>query len=145
MKDTVKHETSVRALLFRLLLLLYICTVAYLCFANMKNLPHVPRSFFGIPTDKIVHFCMFFPFPIFGFLACDDYSRSFLHTIGTVLNITSFGCIFAGLTEIIQGQIIYRSQDIHDFAADCLAIGISASIVLIWRIISITRKKKKAK
>ena len=142
MKAQEKRETSIKALVFRLLLLLYICTVAYLCFANMRHLPDVPRTFFGIPTDKVVHFCMFFPFPIFGFLAYDRYSESIWHTIGIILNVASSGCIFAGLTEIIQGQIIYRSQDINDFAADCLAICISATLVLIWRIFIIKKKGK---
>ena len=53
-----------RSIIAKIVMLLYVVAVAYLCFANFHKLPEVPKTFLGIPMDKIVHFCMFFPFPI---------------------------------------------------------------------------------
>ena len=45
----------------KLLLLLYLGVIIYLCFGRFDNLPSVSRTILGIPTDKLVHFAMFFP------------------------------------------------------------------------------------
>lgn len=120
-----------RALLFRVLMLLYIFAVMYLCFANFNKLPNVPREFWGIPTDKIAHFCMFFPFPILGFFAYDHMTNTPLQAFGAIISILAIGGIFAGLTELVQGTMPYRTMDVHDYHADLLALGISAAIVFI--------------
>ena len=63
-------KTSYR--IFRIVLfLIYLATVAWLCFGNFKPGPDVPRSIWGIPIDKCFHFVMFLPFPILGTLAFD--------------------------------------------------------------------------
>jgi len=133
-------KNRTRALLSRLLLLLYLGAVAYLCFANFNKLPDVPKTFLGIPMDKIVHFCMFFPFPILGFLAYDNLTRTPLQALAALVSICAIGCIFAGVTEIIQGSLPYRSQDIHDFGADCLAIGISSVLMFLYDVFKMQRK-----
>ena len=50
--------------IFLALFAIYLVLVAYCCFWNFDSLPAVDRTMFGIPTDKLVHFLMFFPFPI---------------------------------------------------------------------------------
>ena len=134
-------QNRTRALLFRLAMILYIAAVAYLCFANFHKLPDVPKSILGIPMDKIVHFVMFSPFPFLAFLAYDKYTRTPWQALGALVSICAIGCIFAGATEIIQAALPYRSQDIHDFGADCLAIGLSSIIVFV---IDVAKMKKQA-
>ena len=119
-----------RALLFRNALILYISAVAYLCFANFNSLPDVPRKFLGLEMDKIVHFCMFFPFPAMGFLAYGKKTESKAGSVALMITICSLGCIFAGLTELIQGMMPYRTEDIRDYRADVMAIALSSLITL---------------
>ena len=114
-----------RSIIFSIVTVLYIAAVAYLCFANFKKLPDLPKLFLGIPTDKVVHFCMFFPFPILAYLAYDRYTDTPLKAFAALISI------FAGVTEIIQGSLSYRSQDPRDFGADCLAIGIASLLTFI--------------
>ncbi len=134
-------QNRTRALLFRLLMLLYIAAVGYLCFANFHKLPDVPRELFGIRMDKIVHFCMFFPFPILAFFAYDHLTEKPWQALAALISICAVGCIFAGVTEMIQGSLPYRSQDIKDFGADCLAICIASLLVFI---IDVSKMKKSA-
>ena len=130
-----------RSLVFTLLMCLYIAAVAYLCFANFDKLPDVPRNILGIPMDKIVHFCMFFPFPVLAYLAYDKLTDTPLKALAALVSICAVGCIFAGVTEIIQGSLPYRSQDIRDFGADCLAIGIASVLTFIIDVSKMLRAK----
>lgn len=134
-------ETSARALIFQLILLIYIVAVAYLCFANFDKTPDVPKFIFGIPVDKLVHFCMFFPFPIIIFFASDKRSSSLIKALSSFILVCSYGCIFAGFTEIVQAMLPYRSEDLADFGADCLAICTSAFFTLIADIYTIIKNK----
>ena len=122
-------KTETRALVFKILMLMYILTVMYLCFADFKDLPDVPKTLWGIPMDKIVHFCMFFPFPILGFYAYDTLPGTPLKAFAAIIVLFSFGGIFAGLTETVQGMMPYRTEDIADFKADLLALALSSVIV----------------
>ena len=135
------RQNRTRTLVFRLLMILYVAAVAWLCFANFHRLPDVPRTFFGIPTDKVVHFCMFFPFPILAFLAYDPYTRTPWQALAALVSICAVGGIFAGCTELIQEQLTYRSKDINDFGADCLAIGIAGVLVFLIDVLKMRKKK----
>ncbi len=134
-------QNRTRSIIFSITMVLYLGTVGYLCFANFHKLPDVPPSFLGIPVDKIVHFAMFFPFPILAYLAYDRLTDTPLKAFGALISICAIGCIFAGVTEIIQGSLSYRSQDPRDFGADCLAICL-ASILTFIIDISKMRKRK---
>ena len=135
------RKNRTRAILFRIAMLIYIAAVAYFCFANFDKITRIPRSFFGIPTDKIVHFCLFFPFPILGFYAYDRYTETPWQALVALICICAFGGIFAGLTELIQGTLSYRSPDIRDFRADCLAIGISALLVFVYDVYKMRKSR----
>lgn len=139
---TTKNSTKCKVsdILFRALLIIYIGAIAYLCFAKMNNLPQVQKEFFGIPTDKLVHFCMFFPFPIIAFYAFDRRLKSRAELLSSLIKLCAWGCIFAGVTEMVQATLPYRSQDVKDFAADCIAIGISSLILLIINLIKFKKK-----
>lgn len=101
-----------------------------MCFADFKSIPDIQRSFLGLPTDKLVHFCMFFPMPPMGFIAFGNRDKV-LKIFLSLLRICVFSCVFAGITEIIQGTLPYRSEDIGDFVVDCMAVGVSGVITFI--------------
>lgn len=120
-----------RSILFSIAMVLYLGIVAYLLFANFEKISSIPHSFLGIPTDKVVHFCMFFPFPILAYLAYDRLTDTPLKAFAALISICAIGAVFAGLTEIGQSLLPYRSEDITDFRADCLAIGIAGTITFV--------------
>ncbi|MBR5724319.1 MAG: VanZ family protein [Bacteroidales bacterium] len=133
-------QNRLRSILFKIAMLLYIAAVAYLCFANFHKLPDVPKSFLGIPMDKLVHFCMFFPFPILAFLAYDKLTDTPLKALAALISICAVGCIFAGITELVQDSLPYRTKDLNDFGADCLAVGLASVLTFI---IDISKMRKK--
>ena len=128
-----------RSIIFSIAMVLYIGVVAYLPFANCEKLSSIPRLFLGIPTDKVVHFCMFFPFPILAYLAYDKLTDTPLKAFAALLSICAIGAIFAGLTEIGQSLLPYRYEDISDFRADCLAIGIAGIRTFIVGVVKTRR------
>lgn len=116
-------------LYFKILLVLYLAAVAWLCFGHFDNISDVPKDFWGIPTDKIVHFLMFFPFPILCFLAFDRFTTKWWHSLLFTGAVFLCGCAIAGATELGQLQTTYRSGDITDFLADGLALFCSSLLV----------------
>lgn len=109
-------------------MLLYICTVAYLCFHRFSSLPSISQTIFGIPTDKVVHFFMFLPFPALTVMCMGKvpHSRSAIILQGILAFLA--GCLFAVMTEYIQTKLYYRSGDILDFAADAIALALASVI-----------------
>ncbi|MBR1872832.1 MAG: VanZ family protein [Bacteroidales bacterium] len=118
-------------ILFRILFVLYIAGLAFLCFGHFNNLPDVPRKLLGIQMGKIVHFCMFLPFPPLQFLAIDKYTVKPWHSLLMALGIFVLGCLLAAGTELIQGYLPHRTADHLDFRADALALAVSSLAVLI--------------
>lgn len=128
-----------RRLIARILFFLYLAAVLVLCFGQFKDAPSIPWTLLGIPSDKLVHFCMFFPFPILAFLAFDKYTETprstFLFSGITFL----VGVALAFGTEWGQAHLTtYRSGDPLDLVADVSALFISTLIVIIWDL----RKQK---
>ena len=125
---------------FRILFFLYIAAVLYLCFGRFDNAPSIELNLWGIPTDKLVHFCMFFPFPILAFLAFDQYTKTVPHTLMFVGVTLVVGLIIAVGTEWGQASLTdYRSGDVLDFVADSAALLLGSILITIWDI----RKQKK--
>ena len=133
------------SILFRILLVAYIGAVAYLCFARPDRLPDVQRNFFNIPADKLAHFAMFFPLPIIAFFAYARKTPGVWITLATALSVCALRAITAGITEIIQGALPYRSEDINDFGADCLAICISGVLVFFADLIRHRHKPSRSR
>ena len=132
--------THNQKILFRILFLLYLAGVLYLCFGRFENTPSVEWSLLGIPTDKLVHFCMFFPFPILAFLAFDRYTDTTRQTLIFVGITLVVGILLAMGTEWGQAHFTdYRSADPWDLVADTSALVLSSLLVGIWDI----RKQKK--
>lgn len=126
---------------WHLLMVLYMATVAYLCLASFESLPDVGRSFFGIPTDKLVHFAMFFPFPILTSLSIRSKGKTPWLAIWRTLGIFLAGCAIAALTELLQGLTATRTPDAADFEADILALAVSSAITFTTLAICAKRKK----
>ncbi len=129
-----------KKLITRILFFLYLAAVIFLCFGRFENTPDMPWSFLGIPSDKLVHFCMFFPFPILAFLAFDKYTETprvtFLYSGLTWV----LGILLALGTEWGQAHLTtWRSGDPMDLLADGLSITISTLIVIIW---DLSKQKK---
>ena len=124
---------------WRVMLVVYLAALAYVCFANQGSLPKFDEWPFKIPADKCVHFVMFLPWPILASLSVmPDHSSVMpgsdrasktpdrvggdVKTVIILLIITLIGCALAGTTEWIQGLLPYRSRDIMDFIADSLGL-----------------------
>lgn len=118
-----------------LLFLAYVAGIAWLCFGTFTPDPDIPRTIFGIPTDKCVHFAMFLPFPILGTLAFDFCSWWRPLCIMTLLaNLSAF------TLEHLQSRITTtRITDPTDLNANILGITLG---LLVAILIGLFRKKQ---
>ncbi len=109
------------------LFLTYVAAVAWLCFGTFKPDPSIPRTIFNIPTDKVVHFLMFLPFPILGTIAFDFRSWWRALSIMTILaNLAAF------TFEQLQSRITtVRVTDPTDLNANFLGISLGLLIAII--------------
>lgn len=108
---------------WRILLVVYLAAVAYICFASQGDLPNFDNWPFKIPADKVVHFVMFLPWPVLACLSVLPVGAARTRkTVIVMMLMTLTGCALAGATEWIQGLLPYRSRDILDFIADCLGL-----------------------
>lgn len=132
--------TKGQKIAFRVLFFLYLAAVLVLCFAHFDSTPSVPLELLGIPTDKIVHFCMFLPFPFLAFLAFDKYTESVRSTLVFAGITFAAGFLLAVGTEWGQAHLTeYRSGDSRDLLADVLALALGTLCIIFWDI----RKQKK--
>ena len=118
-----------------ILFLAYVATVAWLCFGTFKPGPDIPRDILGIPTDKVVHFLMFLPFPLLGTLAFDFRSWWRALSMSTLLaNLMAF------TFEQLQSRLTtVRITDPSDLNANFLGISLG---LLITILIGLLSKKK---
>ena len=124
--------TRNRRLLVRCLFFLYLAAVLFLCFGHFDSTEDVPRMLLGIPTDKLVHFCMFFPFPFLAFLSFDRYTRTVRSSLLHVGITLALGLLLAVGTEWGQAQLTdYRSGDRWDLLADSIAL-LTASLTVLF-------------
>lgn len=128
--------------IIRLLTLLYLAAVAVLCFANFSKMPDVPRTFLGLPLDKIVHFLMFLPFPILTFFSIGSGRPGVVKTLFIIVLLFGAGCLMAWGTEVYQGKLPYRNMDPADFKAD--RIGLMCGAIIAFVIQFFVYKKKNA-
>lgn len=120
----------------RIAFAVYLVVVAWLCFGHFDGMPDVERSILGIPTDKIVHFLMFAPFPVLAYYAFDRFSKK--RWASVLWSVVAFiaGALLAAGSEIGQAFLTtYRSGDPVDLLADIvgLAAGTLVVLVLIFR------------
>jgi len=122
-----------RTVIFRILFILYIATLSYLCFAKSSMLPEMDLNskIFGIAKDKIAHFLMFLPYPAIAFLSIGKPTQKPWQSAVRIILIFLAGCIIAAGTEIIQSFIPERVPDVKDFLSDGIAMAICSIGVLI--------------
>ena len=111
-----------QSIFWKIMLLVYLGAVAYLCFASQDGLPKLAQWKFPIPADKCVHFAMFLPWPVLSCLAVKPVGQRSARTILLLLGMTLLGFALAGITEWVQGLLPYRSKDINDLIADSLGL-----------------------
>ena len=122
--------TRRQLILARILFGVYLVAVAWLCFGHFDNTPNIPWSVWGIPSDKIVHFFLFLPFPFLAYFAFNRYSEKFWTALLCTVAGFLAGGLFAAGTEIGQARLTtWRSGDPDDFKADLLALA-AGSIIL---------------
>lgn len=127
---------------FRILLVLYIIGVAFLCFATFdQTVPTLKWTLFDIPSDKLGHFLMFLPFPVLCFFSFPYRGVRLLPCLLSVLAIFAVGAAFAGATELIQGWLPKRKADLYDFQADFLGLCVSAVPVFCLAVYLLIRRR----
>ena len=135
--------TTTKTILSRILFFLYLVAIAFLCFMHVDKMPDIQKHILGIPTDKIVHFLMFLPFPILMYLAYDHLTdkvwRALLFSVVTFL----LGALVAAGTEYGQNFLPYRSMDLADFKADLMALAVSGLTVLVIDIAHMKTRRNK--
>ena len=121
----------------RILFVLYLIVLAWLCFGHFDSIPDVPKSYWGIPTDKIVHFLMFFPFPVLAVMTLDIQGKRKGTAALIILAVFLTGAALAACTEVAQTKLTtWRKGDPTDFGADLLALGLGSLLVLgatLWK------------
>ena len=131
--------TRKQLILARIVFAVYILAVLVLCFGKFESSQDMPKDLWGIPLDKIVHFLMFFPFPLLAYLAFDRYRERRWSAAPWTGAALAGGALFAAFTELVQSRLSYRSGDPADFKADFLALFLSSVIVFI--VILVKHKK----
>ncbi|MBO4671816.1 MAG: VanZ family protein [Bacteroidales bacterium] len=128
-----------RTTVFRILTVLYLAAIAVLCFAKFPSLSQAPGSFLGIPADKIVHFLMFFPFPVLALLSLRLKRAMIWKLILILVVLFVLGCLIAWGTEYVQGKLPYRTMDPNDFKADSLGLFTGSVVALILFVFTVRK------
>lgn len=113
---------------------IYVIAVTLLCVIQTDNIPELPKTFLGIPMDKVAHFVMFCPFVILGYSAFYPTHKALWRKIAVICILTVLGCVFAFATERLQALTSYRSCEIKDMAADGIGIFTGAMTALITQL-----------
>ena len=124
-----------RTTIFLILTFLYLVAVALLCFANFSHAPHVQRTFLGFPTDKVIHFLMFLPFPILAFFSIHLKKAGLLKTVLLLAALFALGCLIAWGTELVQDLIPYREMELLDFKADRMGLACGCAITFLIQLL----------
>jgi VanZ family protein len=119
---------------------LYIAAVAVLCFTQGEQLPELPNTWFGLPSDKVAHALMFFPFTILGYLSFTSEENSTLRKVIMLATLIAIGSGMAYATESIQRMLGYRAYEISDMKADMIGLGTGTIISIMFIIFSIKKK-----
>lgn len=117
-----KHQFILVILFF-----IYLAFIFYLIFGNTPDGMELPKSIFGIPFDKCVHFSMFLPFPILGTFAFRN--KSFWRTFAVFFFIA---VVMAFSLEMLQTPLTdgRRATDLWDFVANISGI-MTGSLIMI--------------
>ena len=110
-----------------ILFVIYLVFIGFLYYANISPTANIPRSLWGFATDKLVHFCMFLPYP---FLAHGSFrgKRKWRNLVFVILS----GIMLAYALELTQERLAsYRSTDPWDLVYNMAAITTSSTVLAI--------------
>lgn len=125
-----------------LVLCVYFAAVMALCLIKPYPIPELSREIWGIPLDKIVHFLMFFPYPIIAYIAFKpEDGRKWQHLL-VLFALFTVGIGLAIGTEHLQGLTKHRSYDINDFYADVLGMECSAFLTALYILFRRSKRRK---
>ena len=95
-----------RKLFWRILLVVYLAAVAYVCFAGQGSLPKFTDWPFSIPADKCVHFVLFLPWPILACLSFIEISpRATLGRNDRSVVISSPSSVISSPSSVISSEV----------------------------------------
>lgn len=114
-----------------LLFAFYLAAVAYLCFLKPGSIPVLQQFIFGIPTDKVIHFIMFLPYPILAYISFSPDRKEVLTHMLALIAIIAVGAAMAMGVERLQ-IAAGRNYDIKDFYANIAGMAAGAAITLIF-------------
>ena len=129
--------------ILKAIFILYIIGLCFCCFWNFRGSIDLGTEWWGIPKDKIVHFFLFFPFPIVFYLAFPKLRNSPRRYLKFSILALAAGLLLGTATEVIQGWSGYRSCDPADLLADFC--GMVTAILLLQTYEAFIRKKRRGK
>lgn len=118
-----------------LLFILYLGALALLCFIHGDHLPNITGTWMGYRADSIAHAVMFLPFIPLAFASVGFRKATFFKDMSLLLFIAAVGACTAYATEIIQGQLRFRTYEFRDFVADCVGLAAGAAFITLCIII----------
>ena len=86
----------------------------------------------GLPADKVVHFLLFFPFPIISYITFPDMRKTPAGFLRFSITVFIAGVCLGGAIELIQGISGYRSCDSKDLLADCYGLAASTAVMQVY-------------
>ena len=129
-----------RITISRIALVLYLCLVAFLCFGKFPQSNNIPKSIFGIRSDKVVHCIMFIPLVPLLVQSVVKKGASKGRIALIILLSILIGIGLAAATEYGQGLTNYRYKDMKDLSADIVGIAIGAIAMILPIILKRTSK-----
>lgn len=115
-----------------LLFVIYLAAVMTVCFLRPGNIPPMRQFILGIPTDKVIHFLMFLPYPLLAYISFRPEKGSVGKHFLVLTGIITVGIVMAMGVEKLQ-IIAGRNYDIKDFYANITGI-IAGTIITIATI-----------
>ena len=99
----------------------YLAAVGYLCFLSPDSIPPLRQFISGIPTDKIIHFIMFLPYPLLAYISFRPDGKGLRSRFLVLAAIVAAGALMAMGVERLQ-IAAGRNYDIRDFYANLAGI-----------------------
>jgi len=131
-------------LLARAAFVIYFALVLYVCFGKFDSLPSVVNeTLWGIEGDKIIHFIMFFPYPILLFMVRRRPFTARRQVWRYALLILVTGLVIGAATEIGQSFTPYRDNDPYDLFADGAALLSSTLLCLPFVFYVLSRRLRR--
>ena len=127
--------------ILKAIFILYIIGLCFCCFWNFRSSIDLSTELWGIPKDKIAHFCMFFPFPIIFYLAFPKLRNTPRRYLKFSILALATGVATGLAIEIIQGWSGYRSCDMTDLLADFCGLAAAVLILQVFEAFFMNKRR----